>query len=141
MTDNEIVLDETDNIDIKNIITKGVKDFNLDYIGVWESKPFAFYTKDDKEKIIAGAYGRYISHQLLEIDLLWVDEKYRSNKFGTQIIEAVEDFARKHQVININLYTMEYQAKAFYEKKGYKIIAVVPKWAKQYDAYFMRKVL
>jgi len=55
-------------------------------------------------------------------------------------MKAVEDFARKYKALRIDLYTLEFQALPFYEKQGFSLLATVPKWARQYDAHFMRKV-
>jgi ribosomal protein S18 acetylase RimI-like enzyme len=141
MTDLEILLDETGNTAFKNPIIQGVRAYNFPYLGAWESKPFTFYIKDSDETIIAGAFGRYIPYELVEIDCIWVEEKYRKQKLGARIAKAVEDFAKNHGAKCINLYTMDFQAVGFYKTLGFVLLAIIPKWAKDYDAHFMRKVL
>lgn len=139
--DAEMIIDETDNTDIRSLIRAGVRKYNVPYLGAWEATPFVIYFKNSIGAVIGGTYGRYIPCELVDIDYFWIDEKHRHQKLGTKLMKALEDFAKKHKVPRINLYTMEFQAMPFYEKLGFTLLATVPNWARQYDAHFMRKIL
>jgi len=137
----EILLDETDDAAIKAPIKDGVRDYNFKYLGEWKTKPLTFYIKDAEGIIIAGALCRYISAELVDVDYFWVDKKHRGQKLGSKLMECIEIFAKRHKIHRIDLYTMDFQARGFYEKLGFALLAVIPNWARSYDAYLMRKVL
>lgn len=141
MTSLEIILDETGNKELEDVIKQGVIDYNIPYLGLWDSKPFAFYIKNDKGKVIAGIYGYYLKKRLLGIEYFWVEGEYRHQKLGTKLLKSTEDFARLHKCPTVDLYTMDFQAQGFYEKHGFVLLGTIPKWRFGYDAHFMSKVL
>jgi len=46
---------------------------------------FALFLRDITDEIVGGCYG-IIYYGCLRIDHLWVDEKFRNQSFGTQLV-------------------------------------------------------
>ena len=59
----------------------------------------------------------------LEIDTLWVDESYRGQGIGQQLLTAAETYARENDAVVAFLKTVD--AKVFYEKLGYRVYGVL----------------
>ena len=95
--------------------------------------PFGFYAFLD-DQIIGGI----IAHkkmQWLDIDILFVDQDFRSNKIGSQLINTAIEYCKKEDLIGLHLYTLDFQAKGFYEKQGFKLIAEIKDWPKGITRY------
>jgi len=104
-----------------------------------------FITSDSGE-IIAGTVFRIFStneSSYCVINKLWVNDKYRKHNFGRKLMHALEQYAKSEQCLCIQLDTWQWQAKGFYEKLGYTIIATVPnpKNCTGGEQYYMRKML
>jgi Acetyltransferase (GNAT) family. len=70
----------------------------------------------NENTLIGGASG-YIKYCWYYLDLLWINENYRKQKMGTQLINEIEIISRKRNCIGIRTETWDFQAKGFYEKK------------------------
>lgn len=78
-----------------------------------------FFIKKDKNEIIAGAIC-FISYKVINIMLLWVNEKYRKQGIATKLINAAHDLAKKKNCKMAVLETMNFEnAEIFYKKLGY----------------------
>jgi len=137
----EILLDETKNSELQNLIKQGVMDYNIPYVGEWNPKYFTFYIKDEQDKVVAGLWGYYLEGQHSSIEFFWIDEKCRGQKLGTKLMKKAEDLLKSYKCPYINLYTMDFQAKSFYEKLGFTLLGTIPKWGVGYSAHFMTKSL
>jgi len=72
------------------------------------------------ERIVAGGRG-IINMGALEVRGLWVDENLRGKGIGMQILEQIEQEARKRGATKSMLYTYDWQAESFYERAGYEV--------------------
>lgn len=59
----------------------------------------------------------------LEIDTLWVEEKYRGRGVASDLLAAAESYARENDAVIAFLKTVE--AKGFYERHGYQVYGVL----------------
>ncbi len=50
-----------------------------------------------------------------------VDDNYRGKRVGSQLLGAIETYARQRAIIQLTLTTKSYQALGFYQKKGFDI--------------------
>ncbi|MGV7223547.1 MAG: GNAT family N-acetyltransferase [Nitrospinales bacterium] len=73
----------------------------------------------------------------LYIDVLWVEERYRSKGLGTRLINAAEDEAISRKCCAAYLYTYSYQNPKFYERLGYHIFGQLNNFPDQHTKYFM----
>lgn len=70
---------------------------------------------------IAGGLIAKQTYESIYINLLAVDEGYREQRIGSQLMQKIEDIARQREMIHLTLTTKSYQALEFYQKNGYEI--------------------
>ena len=80
-----------------------------------------FVSDPETKKIIGGLLGR-TSLGLFFIDLFFIPKTLRGNGIGTQVIECAEAEARSRGCSVAVLYTITFQAPAFYERQGYRVL-------------------
>lgn len=140
----------TNNKDYEDTIRNGIRKFNNNMnpenpiFQVHREKgynaPFGFYALINN-KVIGGI----IAHkkmQWLDIDILFVNKDFRHNKIGSQLISKAIEYCKEQQLIGIHLYTLDFQAKGFYEKQGFELIAEIKDWPKGITRYeFIKYIL
>ena len=67
-----------------------------------------------------------MTHSWLHVEELLVEEKFRGRHLGSQILSAVEDYAKTQDLVGILLETHEFQALTFYQKIGFEIAGKIP---------------
>jgi ribosomal protein S18 acetylase RimI-like enzyme len=77
---------------------------------------------DENQNVIAGILGGTY-WGWLHIDILWVDEKFRMKKIGSQLLIAAENEAKKRGCHSVHVDTMSWQAPEFYRKHCYELIS------------------
>ncbi len=102
---------------------------------------FNYVIKDDNEHIIGGITAASYCWKILYINVLWIDEKYRKHGYGSQLLEKVEQEAKKLGCHLAHLDTLDFQAKDFYLKHGYEIFGVLNDCPEGHKKYFMKKLL
>ena len=122
---------------VAKIIGANLKEFNESQVGPYEFKPFTIHITNDSEDIIGGLTGD-IFDKICLFQLLWVHENERQKGLGTELFKKLEEFARNNGCEIIQLKTAEFQAKQFYEKMGFTVVATLPNSFKGYTGYFMR---
>lgn len=121
-------------------LDKKIADFNWSNWEVNERLPLAVQIKNDAGDIIAGAAARTFGHWLL-LNTLWVSEELRGKDIGSQILKKIEEAGKNRGCIKCLLDTLNFQAKPFYEKHGYKIEWTQKDYPKTGCKYFMSKQL
>jgi len=92
----------------------------------------------DNDKLIGGAIG-FIQYNWYFLDLLYIDEKYRGQDIGTNLLKQIEDFARKENLIGVRMETWDFQARGFYEKNDYTMFAEIKDCPPGTICYFLKK--
>ena len=77
---------------------------------------------DENQNVIAGILGGTY-WGWLHIDILWVDEKFRRQKIGSQLLIAAENEAKNRGCHSVHVDSMSWQAPDFYKKHGYALIS------------------
>jgi len=96
----------------------GLIGYNTEKMGKQKYKRFAVSLKE-RGKIVGGIVGE-VWTTVLFIQLFWMDQKYRGKDFGTKLITAIEDEARKFGATRSYVDTMSFQAPGFYRNCGYE---------------------
>jgi len=96
--------------------------------------------KDANGKVLGGLYG-YFFWAWLEIHILAVDEAQRKQGIGKSLIQKAEAVAIQKNTFKIRLNTFEFQAPQFYERLGYKIVAVEEGFPEGSCTYHFHKML
>lgn len=101
---------------------------------------FAFFIRDEHEKIVGGCNGDILYGQLY-VSQLWVDEKLRGQGYGTKLMQLAEEYAKKMGVRFMSVNTMNFEAPTFYKKLGYYVEFERHGFDKDSVFYFLRKDL
>lgn len=96
--------------------------------------------KDPEGNIIAGILSVFC-WTWLEVDILWVDENYRGQGYGSRLLIEVEKIVKDKGCTFIKLNTFSFQAPDFYKKYGYKVIAAIDNAPKGHKHYYLIKEL
>ncbi|WP_010296961.1 GNAT family N-acetyltransferase [Candidatus Odyssella thessalonicensis] len=127
---------------IKEIILKGLREYNYAFLGYYEPKRFAIYIKNNAADIIAGVYGFSVAfHKVLRMEFVWVHTDYRKQGLGTTLLHHIDNYARSKGCSIIQVTTLEFQAKEFYKKNGYQEVGSIPQWFYGTTEIFLQKKL
>lgn len=96
---------------------------------------------DDDDNILGGCIMEIDSWNIAELDILWVDEKYRRQGLGSALIREAERVAREKGCYAMTLGTFDFQARPLYEKHGYKVVGTIKDWPRGHENYSLMKRL
>jgi predicted house-cleaning noncanonical NTP pyrophosphatase (MazG superfamily)/GNAT superfamily N-acetyltransferase len=93
---------------------------------------------DASQEVLGGVYG-YIEREWLYVSLLWVNDSARGLGVGSQLMDGIERWAEEKAIRNFYVGTAEFQARPFYEKRGYRVITTCVDQPKGYECYTLKK--
>ncbi len=123
-----------------DLIRDGLALFNVAATGDSYYSPLAIFLRDERDAILGGAYG-HVWGGWLDLSLLWVAEPLRGKGYGRKLLEAAEDEARSQGCRGVFLSTFSFQARPFYERFGYEVIADVPDYPAGHTYHVLKKNL
>ncbi|MEZ8114571.1 GNAT family N-acetyltransferase [Vibrio splendidus] len=118
------------------------------FIAVLSKTPFlegipksqvAYYAMEEGNKvggIIADLWGSW-----LLIKFLWVDDSMRGKQVGSELLERIEEYAKSQGCTSSLIDTLSFQAKPFYEKRGYECQMVLENYPVDSSLSFLTKSL
>lgn len=125
-------------------ISTQLESFNLQQVPfhkakMWEEcNLFAF----QGEQLIGGIRASLVMDSCLAVHILWIDEQYRKQKIGTQLLQQLETQAKAQGAKMAHLDTFDFQALGFYQKKGYEIFGTLEgSPCEGHKRYYLRKSL
>ncbi|MCW8399688.1 GNAT family N-acetyltransferase [Legionella sp. PATHC038] len=136
----KIITDFKENDVVSKIIYENLKKFNESIIGNYEAKPFIIHAQTEGLEVLGGIKGD-IFGKLCRVFTVWIHEQYRRQGLGRELFEQLDVFAKENHCQMIQLDTAEFQAKGFYQKLGYQVIATLPDNFMGYTSYILRKNL
>ena len=113
--DDEFIADKL------NAITNSKIDFE-DTIG---DELVVFKVTDSAGNIIAGCNLLINCWRVADLDILWVEEKYRKQGIGSALIRKAERTAREKGCHFMTLGTFDFQARPLYEKFGFLVCGTI----------------
>ena len=124
-------------------IDDSLVEFNLSKVPPTQEDFISFNTKvtDDDGNVIAGCLAGMYFWNVVYIDILWVDERYRKKGLGSALLKEVERKAKEEGGYIVHLDTFDWQAKEFYEKNGYTVFGTLENCPKGHNRYYMKKFL
>lgn len=137
VSDYEIICSTEKLEDYDAAIRTGFKAYT-ESLGLDLTRDEMAYVAEDDQGIIGGVYG-HISMDYLYVSVLWVHEEFRHLKLATQLMDKLEAEALEKGIHNCWLGTCSFQARPFYEKRGYKVVATCEDLPKGHDNYTMYK--
>jgi len=131
-------------------LTDRLVEFNRAHAEQWEENhdsryedaPLHVYALDQQGEIAGGVVGR--THGLrawLEIGVVWVEEGWRGQGIGRELMRRAEEEARRRGCLYARAATSQYQAPGFYEKLGYSMYGKLENCPPGETAYYYRKDL
>jgi GNAT superfamily N-acetyltransferase len=103
-------------------------------------QPLAILIQDDSGKTIGGLWGRTV-YDWLFVELLVVPELFRGQDIGTELLDRAEGIARARGCIGAWLDTYGFQARGFYEKRGYEVFGTIDDHPRGGCRFFLKKRL
>ena len=114
--------------------------YNVGFTGYSYYSPLAIFLKDERGAVLGGALG-HVWGGWLDLDALWVSELFRGQGYGAKLLGAAEDEARAQGCHGVYLTTFSFQARPFYEKFGYEVVANIADYPKGHSYYVLKKAL
>ena len=143
-----IIIKNDNNTEMKNIIHTNLRKNNREKCEQLKNNTFADikisdiknsnFLAFDNDKLIGGAIG-FIQYNWYFLDLLYVDEEYRGQDVGTNLIKEIEAFAKKENLTGVRMETWDFQARGFYEKNGYVVFAEIKDCPPGTIDYYLKK--
>ena|SRR5919112_318864 len=121
-------------------VREGIALYNVAVTGHSHYSPLAIYLKDERGAVLGGALG-HVWGSWLDLDALWVSELVRGRGYGAELLRAAEEEARTQGCHGVYLTTFSFQARPFYEKFGYEVVANIPDYPKGHSFNVLTKAL
>ena len=83
-------------------------------------RPLNIFLRDAGGAIVAGLLGDTY-YGWLSVNILWVDERRRGQGLGGRLLDMAEGEARQRGCSHVQLDTFTFQARPFYEARGYRV--------------------
>jgi len=100
-----------------------------------------FVLAKDQDGTLQGGIRAVCYWNTLHVELVWLDVTARGSGVGAQLMQACEDYARQHNCEKSFVETTSWQAKPFYEKLGYTLMATLPDRPKGHASHYLSKSL
>lgn len=121
-------------------VKQKIAEFNWQHWEVSERLPLGLKLENEQGELIAGLAARTFGHWLM-LDNFWVSEALRGQQIGSQLLAQAERIAKERGCIYAILDTLNFQAKPFYQARGYQLQWTQDAYPKIGCKYFMTKVL
>jgi GNAT superfamily N-acetyltransferase len=123
----------------KKAVLDGLVGYNTEKMGKQKYKRFAV-TLRERGRIVGGIVGE-VWMTVLFIQFFWIDQKYRGKDFGTKLIKAIEDEAKKFGAVRSYVDTMSFQAPGFYRSCGYEEYGAIDGYPGGVTRHWLTKAL
>ena len=123
----------------KKAVLGGLLGYNTEKMGKQKYKRLAISLREG-DKIVGGIVGE-VWTTVLFIQLFWMEQKLRGKDYGTRLIKAIEDEARKFGATRSYLDTMSFQAPGFYRACGYEEFGSIEGYPEGVTRHWFTKAL
>jgi GNAT superfamily N-acetyltransferase len=117
-----------------------IHSYNIAQTGVPFGGMLACFIRDEQGDVVAGVSG-WTWGDCCEIRLLWVHADWRGQGYGSQLLQAAEQEARRRGCRQVVLDTHSFQAPDFYQRHGYEVVGVVDGYPYQHQKFYLKKRL
>lgn len=140
MTGSELLVESDLSPEQVQYLEDRIYEFNSGATGITDGEWLAIFVRDDSGRLVAGVAGNTWGG-CCEIRQLWVDQSRRGSGWGTRLLAAVEQEARRRGCSQILLMTFSFQAPAFYARHGFTTLATVDGYSHGHQNLLMSKHL
>jgi ribosomal protein S18 acetylase RimI-like enzyme len=139
MTDLTIVFQQEGGASA-HLVRERLDMFNIGVTGVSAYYPVNLFVKNGRGETLGGLLGG-IWGRWLQISFLWVDEAVRGQDWGTRLMDQAEAYARERGCHSVTLDTHSFQARPFYEARGYEVFGTLDDYPEGHKKFFLSKKL
>lgn len=140
MTTPRIVFEPYASGGLTQLIRDKIAFHNVAATGVSEYYDLAFFLKDENDEVLGGLIGD-VWGGWLHVAFLWVAPPLRGQSYGSDLLQAAEEYAVRRGARTAYLETHSFQARPFYEKHGYEVFGMLEDFPPGHAKYFLRKSL
>ena len=131
---------KVDNTDALNSALRAqMVEFNAEHFDV-QRVPLGYKFTDEQGELVAGISGCVFGNWLM-ISWLWCSDSARGKGLADKLLTALEQAAIELGATTSQLDTLDFQAKPFYEKRGYSVKYQLNNYPRSGTRYFMEKAL
>lgn len=125
---------------VRKFLDDGIANHNIAATGLAAYFPANFVLRSADGEVLGGLIGM-IWGGWMQISIVWVAQTLRGRGFGSALLEAAEGYARRRDCLGLCLDTFSFQARPFYERHGYVVIATQQDFPPGHARFFMQKRL
>lgn len=140
MQDLELIFDPLPPDALRRFVVDSLNAHNIAQTGQSAWHPVGFFLKNTRGEWVGGLIGD-LWGGWLHVRILWVDAAARSQGNGSRLLKAAEDYAVQRGCLAVTLETHSFQARPFYEKRGYDVFATLEDYPPGHSKFFLRKAL
>lgn len=104
----------------KELIIQHLKLHNTPFLNRQRWGELFILARDENEAIVGGLIAEQ-EEDWIFIKYLWVEEQYRHQQLGTQLLHQLEQAAKELKCTHMMVETFSFQAKPFYERQGFSV--------------------
>jgi len=117
-----------------------IHEYNEKFAGVRDRRQFGLVLRDAAGSVIGGLWAQP-QLGLLFIETLILPETLRRGGYGTRLMHLAEQEARSRGYAGVFLDTFSFQARPFYERLGYRLIATIENYPPGHSRFLLSKRL
>ncbi|MHA7968455.1 GNAT family N-acetyltransferase [Rhizobium sp. CAU 1783] len=136
---NELPLSDTVPDDARDVIRKGILDFNTDMLGPTDRKNLFIPLTDEDGKVDGGLIG-YTGRGWLYTEMLFVPERLRGTGTAGRLLQAAEDEAKARGCKGAYIDTINPDARRAYQRQGYEICGAIDNFTGDYAITWLKKL-
>jgi GNAT superfamily N-acetyltransferase len=138
--DYTLTVTDVSDDDVLKAIVAPLVEYNESKAAPSEYRQLAVVVRDKSGAVVGGLWGA-TGYGWLFTQYLVVPDTMRGQGIGTQIMQLAEQEAADRGCHSAWLDTLEFQARAFYERIGYVCFSELPNCPTGFSRFFMRKAL
>ena len=135
-----ITLDEAPRPEDIATVSDGLDAYNLEFAPPHGHRPLHIFLRAQDQRVVGGLIGG-TAWGWLYVDRLWLAADQRRQGYGTQLLAAAEEEARRRGCRHAHLDTLSFQALPFYERHGYSVWGVLEDLPPGHRRSFIKKEL
>ncbi len=139
MIEPTLIVTDTASDEARKIVDDGLAEHGVEQAGYWDARPLHVLAQDQADGRVLGGFIGRTSLGLMFIELAFLPEESRNRGLGTRMLQMAEEEAVRRGCRGGVLYTISFQAPAFYERDGWREFGRVPCQPPGVSRIFMTK--
>lgn len=138
MEEHQVVYVEKPDDAVWDVVGWGIDKYNAQKAGEGNSKGLCCVLYSPTREVLGGLIGE--THWgWFYISLLFLKEEWRGRGYGSRLLDAAEEEARKRGATHAYLDTFSFQAPEFYKRHGYEVFGELKDFPPGHQRYYMVK--